>query len=107
MEDEIFWTNASEGDQNTLEMIKKICSQCPKLVNYMFKPDKPEMLGNYENMMKRSLGMSSGEFILYKICCHLWFQEGSVSLNDIIHRLDNENFKNVMEVIHQLREQWT
>ncbi len=96
------WINASDGDLKRLAIIKKVCGD-PDLVEWMFKVDRPEMFSCSEDVIDKMGGFSSGQQILIKFSCDIWFGEDHSSIREIALRLDNERFRAVMEAIVELR----
>lgn len=81
-----------------------MCADNLNLVAWMFKKDKPELFAAPEVVLEKASAFSSGEQILIKICLDIWSSEGGTGLTDVVRRLDNDSFKNVMLALIEWRK---
>lgn len=92
------WKHAGQGDRTRLLAIQTACANHPSIVTNLIRPDKPEMFGPRHEMLARIGAWSSGEQVLARLAIDIWFwpDEASVNIMDLVRRLDDRNFDNVM-----------
>lgn len=92
-----------------IDSIRKLLNRGEsKLINYIFhNPDDVTDFGGYAIDPKQVLYnigvLSSGEQILIKVALDIWGGYGKTSLEDIIWRLDSENFQAVLQALIDTR----
>lgn len=91
------WPEASRSDNARYQIIAYATRGCPQLVEFLFRDDKPELRDCPEEMLSRAGAFSSGEQILVRFAIDVWSNEGKVLLQDVIHRLDDKNYENVID----------
>lgn len=94
--------DTSEGDLERLRAISTLCRHCPSLIEFLFKPNKPEMWSVPDDIINRSGAFSGGEQTLVRIACDIWFYpftQNYGQIMDAVRRLDDNNFKAVIDAL--------
>lgn len=103
----ISWEKAHPGDLFKLEVIKIAFQNHPHLLNLLFYPDEPRLLGNADEILKTSLQTSLGESLLMQFALDVW---SSPAMKKHLYAwnmcclLDGKNFVAVMEAMSRWRE---
>lgn len=101
-----WFETCSAGDRQRLEIISMALAKHPDLVKWLFKKDKPEMFAARGVVLAKARALSSGEFLLVEFACDVWFggfDRFDSRIGELVHRLDNENFLNVMSACAKWR----
>jgi len=93
----------SPGDRKRVEIISKALGEFPDMVIWLFKKDCPEMIDGSEKILYEAGVFSSGQQILIRFACDVWFGESKCNVFDLTRRLDGKNFVNVMEAMAMWR----
>lgn len=104
----INWILASDGDRFRLEVIKTALRHCPKLIDFLFDPDEPQMPACPDEMVKRAGCFSSGEKLLVKFAVDVWKSPSSemhLYVWDMVCILDGNNFNAVIEAMRLWRSE--
>jgi hypothetical protein len=96
------WKTASEEDVRLFRAVSVALDKHPKLIEFLFAPDRPGLSSEPEELLEYSRNFSSGEQVLVAIGLDIWSQSGNAVLWKIIHKLDVENFSNVMKSLQYL-----
>jgi hypothetical protein len=97
------WKNPGRGGQRMMEVMNLIFRYHPKLLEFLFDSEGPQLCEEAEDLMREAGVFSSGEKILVRIALNLWNGYGSVSLWDVIERLDQRNYQQVILGLQHLR----
>ena len=98
------WENPGRGGRRLMEVMNLIFRNHPELLGFLFEPARPKLRHEAEKLMGEARGFSSGEQILIRIALNLWNGHGSVSLWDVIEKLDQENYQQVVLGLQHLRQ---
>ena len=85
------------------ESLNLIFQKHPQFLAYLFEKDRPKLRQEPEILLSEAGGFSTGEKILIRIGLDLWSGVGNVQLWDIVERLDEENYHNVLVGLRHLR----
>ena len=96
------WSNACEGDLRRAQAISVLMEKHPKLMNWLFREDRPELKCSPREMLRQAGAFSTGERILIRLALDLWSGEGEAKVLDL-DRLDPGNFKNALTAIQLMR----
>ncbi len=88
----------------TFEAIQLVFHKHPSLIDFMFEKNRKRLSDFPENLLKKAIAYSSGEYILIQVALDLWSGSGNVNLYDLLTTLDKENFKNVLNALILLRK---
>jgi hypothetical protein len=92
------WKNASSGDLKRFHVIEEMLSEHPKLLEFLFKPEKAE-LNLSPNTFKKCIGhLSRGERILATTALDIWSGTNETKLLDLTS-LDSNSCKKVIFAI--------
>lgn len=83
--------------------IKVVLESHPKLYEYLFNFKNYCLRDSPSNIIKDSIGLSSGEQLLIKIVLDLWDYSGNALLRDTYQLLDPHSFQRVMLAIKLAR----
>jgi hypothetical protein len=89
------WTNVCAGDRRRFNAIHQFLKPHPKLVDFLFRSDKPELHSSPDVLRKAAKGFSTGERILIRVALDIWSDSGDAKISDLDH-LDPDSFKNVL-----------
>lgn len=91
----------SEGDKTRFLAISTLCRNHPKILEFLFKPDRPEMQSDAEEMMSLAGCLSGGEQVLVGVALDIWFYQSERygHIMDVCRRLDDGNFKAVIDAM--------
>lgn len=98
------WKNAELGDLKRAAVIADVLGPDPRLIDFMFHPDRPQLRDEPEVLLKEMGCYSSGEKILLKFCMDLWGGYGNVRTTDLYERLDDRNFEKVIQAMKDIRK---
>jgi hypothetical protein len=85
------WKNCGRARERLGEVMSRIFRNHPKLLDFLFYPDRPELRDDAEILLRESGVFSTGEKILIRVALDLWTGEVEVKLWDIIQKLDQSN----------------
>lgn len=97
------WLGAGRHERRMQEVLNLIFRKHPKLLDFLFQQDQPQLRLESEHLLFDAGAFSSGEKILVRLALDLWDGSGNVRLWDIIERLDDENYRNVLLGLRHLR----
>ena len=97
------WKTCSAEERRLADMMYLILNPYPNLEQFLFKTESPSLNQAPEELLTQIGSFSSGEQILIRVALDLWSGEGGTHLLDVINRLDDRNFTNVMAAILYLR----
>jgi hypothetical protein len=97
------WQGCGRHERRIQEVFNLIFRNHPKLLDFLFQKDKPQLRLESERLLFDAGIFSSGEKILVRLALDLWDGSGKVSLWDIVERLDCENYRNVLLGLRHLR----
>lgn len=88
------WETASPGDILRRQIIKIACNKHPEIFDFLFRKDRPEMYAGANEMWSKSGVLSSGERAIVGFALSVWFDTNHANICEIVHQLDEDNFKN-------------
>ena len=97
------WPGCGRHERRILEVLNLIFRNHTKLLDFLFEPGEPRLRLEPEHLLFNAGVFSSGEQILVRLALDLWDGSGNVRLWDIIDRLDDENYRNVLLGLRHLR----
>lgn len=86
-----------------MEVMNLLFRYHPKLLAFLFDPDRARLRQQAEWLMEEAGGFSSGEQMLIRIALNLWNGHGTVTLWDVIETLDQRNYHQVLLGLQHLR----
>jgi hypothetical protein len=96
-----------DADEQKLFMaIHAFLKNYPKLLEFVFDPQKPRLRRDPEELLREGRGLSSGEYLLIKIALDLWNASGNTRIHELIETLDPGNFERVMKSLMSLGPKW-
>lgn len=98
----IQWREALVSERELLIAIKRLLSRHPDLILFVFDKHRPKLRCEPEILLQESEAFCSGEKILIRVALDLWNSSGDARLPDIMGRLDEGNFHNVIAAIRYL-----
>jgi hypothetical protein len=93
-----YWKNAYPDDLERLRLTSYLLNRYPKLIEFLFHPEKPELSSSPEELKKKTSAFSSGEELLVRISLDIWSSSGRATLIEIMEKLDDRNFENMLKV---------
>ena len=90
------------SERKLLIAIKRLLSRHPDLIAFVFDKHRPKLRCEPEILLQQSGAFCSGEQILIRVALDLWNSSGNARLPDIMERLDEGNFHNVITAIWYL-----
>ena len=97
------WQNAGSHELHLQVVLNLIFRKHSKLLEFLFEINKPRLCAEPRILLAESGGFSSGEQLLIRIALDIWDGSGNARISDIIKSLDDENFRNVLASIWNLR----
>jgi hypothetical protein len=97
------WKTCSKEESRLAEIMYLLFKSYPELEQFLFKAETPNLNEPPDVLLRQIGAFSSGEQILVRVALDLWSGEGRTHLFDVLHRLDDRNFTNVMAAILYLR----
>lgn len=98
------WQHASVGDRTRYRIISMALKNHPKLLEFLFYKDKPEMQACEAEMKKLAGGFSSGEKIMLDLAFTIWFNSEASKVFDVCKRLDDKNYEAALEAMKFFRQ---
>jgi len=98
----IHWEHASQGDRDLLQILRGLCEQHPKLIDFMFHPTRAALRAEPKTLHREARCFSSGEQILVRVAIDLWGNLDHVKLSEL-GRLDSSNFQRVIAAFSRIR----
>lgn len=98
------WKNPGRGGQRLMEVMNLIFQNHPQILEFLFELDRPKLRHEADRLMREAGVFSTGEKILIRIALNLWNGYGSVCLWDVIERLDQDNYQQVVLGLQHLRQ---
>ena len=92
----LHWKDCTDEEHRLSEIMYLLFKPYPQLEKFLFQSEVPRLNEPPNVLLDQAGCFSSGEQILIRVALDLWSGEGSTRLSDIIHRLDDSNFTNVM-----------
>jgi len=100
----IDWKDASQGDKLRFKIVQLVMFKHKNLIDFLFKTDVPEMIADEMEVISRAGCFSSGEQILIKMACTIWFSSPAANVFDVCRRLDEENFEACIRAMRLFRK---
>jgi ArsR family metal-binding transcriptional regulator len=97
------WKDCGRAHERLGEVMNQIFRNHPKLLDFVFYPDRPELRDEPDVLLQDAGCFSTGEQVLIRIALDLWTGEVEVKLWDMIQRLDQSNYQNVLLGLRILR----
>ena len=98
------WENPGRGGQRLMEVMNLTFQNHPQLLGFLFESDRPKLRHEASTLIREAGAFSTGEKILIRIALNLWSGHGSVCLWDIIEKLDQEDYQQVVLGLQYLRQ---
>jgi hypothetical protein len=98
------WDKAGRAERRMMESLNLMFSGHGKLLEFLFEPDRPKLRQEPEILLSLAGGYSSGERILIRVALDIWCGAGEVRLWDIIEKLDDECYAQVLRGLGHLKE---
>lgn len=95
------WNEASSFETVHFEVISDFLSHRPQLIEFLFHPTQPRLMGDPEEIILESGGFCTSDQILIKLAIHLWSYHGSIKVHDLFY-LDATVFTKVLNAIKAL-----
>lgn len=86
-----------------MEVMNLIFRNHTGLLDFLFEPNRPKLRREAEMLLREARDFSSGEQILIRVALNLWNGHGSVCLWDVIEKLDQKNYQQVILGLQYLR----
>jgi hypothetical protein len=99
----LHWKNPGRGGQRMMEVMNHIFRHHPQLLEFLFDQESPQLRKGAEWLMREAGAFCTGEKILIRIALNLWNGYGSVCLWDVIEKLDQQNYQQVIRGLRHLR----
>lgn len=99
----LLWKHASPGDLKLLRLITFLLSRHPKLIPFLFRPDRAELQGPPPELIQEARAFSSGEQLLVRIALDLWSDSGNATLWELLKWLDPLSFDHTLFVLRYLK----
>jgi hypothetical protein len=97
------WQGAGRHERRIQEVLNLIFQNHSQFLAFLFDPSEPRLRQEAEWLLAEAGAFSAGEQILIRIALDLWNGAGKVDLWDIVERLDEENYHNVLAGLRHLR----
>lgn len=97
------WPQAGRHERRLQETLNLVFRNHPNLLEFLFESKRAGLKAEPAVLLVGAGVFSSGEKILVRLGLDLWCGGGQVSLWDIIERLDQENYRNVLIGLRHLR----
>lgn len=97
------WPQTGRHQRRMQETLNLIFRSHPNLLEFLFEREDARLRAQAEELLVGIGVFSSGEKILVRVALNLWNGSGHVSLWDIVERLDQENYRNVLIGLRHLR----
>lgn len=98
------WIDADPGCKMRYRICAKALEHHPSILEWLFLKSKPEMFASEPEVLRKAGAFSSGEQILVRVACTIWFNSEAANVFDICRRLDGSNFVAVMEAMVLFRK---
>lgn len=98
----IQWREALTSERELLIAITCLLSRHPNLLPFVFDKHYPRLRCEPELLLQEAGAFCSGEKILIRVALDLWNSSGGALLPDILGRLDEGNFQNVIAALRYL-----
>ena len=99
----LVWQGCGRHERRLQEVLNLIFRKHPGLLGFLFEEERPRLRREAEQLLIDADVFSSGEQILVRLALDLWNGSGKVRLWDIVERLDQENYQNVLLGLRHLR----
>jgi hypothetical protein len=97
------WQGAGRHERRIQEVLNLIFQKHSTFLAFLFDQEEPRLRQEPEWLLAEAEAFSTGEKILIRIALDLWDGSGQVDLWDIVERLDEENYHNVLAGLRHLR----
>jgi hypothetical protein len=97
------WQGAGRHERRMQEVLNLIFQNHPQFLEFLFEKERAKLRQDPEELLRDAMVFSTGEKILIRIALDLWSGQGLVHLWDIVERLDEENYHNVLAGLRHLR----
>ena len=98
----IQWREALTSERELLIAITGLLSRHPDLLPFVFDQYRPQLRCEPAVLLQEAGAFCSGEKILIRVALDLWNSSGGAQLPDILERLDEGNFHNVIAALRYL-----
>jgi hypothetical protein len=99
----IEWITANTTDRFLLGEIETLLARHPRLLHLIFDKQRPQLREPSSAIIGRTRSLSSGEHLLIRLALDIWNSSGNVNILEPIHRLDHDNFHNLVTCLYRLR----
>ena len=97
------WQGVGRHECRMQEVLNLIFQKHPELLKFLFEKEQARLRLDPELLLLEAGVFSSGEKILARVGLDLWNGSGHVQLWDVIERLDEGNYHNVLAGLRHLR----
>ena len=99
----LVWQGCGRHERRIQEVMNLIFRKHPGLLGFLFEEGRARLRREAELLLIDAGVFSSGEQILVRMALDLWNGSGNVRLWDIVERLDETNYHNVLAGLRHLR----
>lgn len=92
----LHWKDCTQEERRLSEIMYLLFKSYPELERFLFQSEVPRLNEPPDVLLENVGCFSAGEQILIRVALDLWSGEGCAKLSDILHRLDDQNFTNVI-----------
>lgn len=100
----LVWKGCGRHERRIQEVMNLIFAKHLWLLEFLFDAERPRLRRDSESLLFDAVVFSSGEQILVRLALDLWDGSGNVRLWDIVERLDETNYHNVLAGLRHLRQ---
>lgn len=97
------WQGAGRHERRMQEVLNLIFQNHPQFLEFLFDRERARLRLEPEELLMEAGAFSTGERILIRVALDLWSGKGDVHLWDLVERLDDENYQNVLAGLRHLR----
>ncbi len=99
----INWPKANVVERRLLQAISNIFSESPKLLDFLFDPEKPKLRAMPEVLLLEAEDFSAKEDLLIRVALDMWSGSGSAEVWELLEYLDNASLIRVAKALEFLR----
>ena len=97
------WQKAGRHERRMQEVQNLVFQNHPQFLEFLFEREDARLREAPEQLLAEARAFSTGEQILIRVGLDLWCGLGNVHLWDIVERLDEDNYHQVLLGLRHLR----
>jgi hypothetical protein len=78
------WEDARPADKKLFEAISLVCEKSPRLLDFLFDPNKPKLNRTPSELLNMARGFSSSDFLMVRIALDFWSGSGSIGVYELL-----------------------